>query len=90
MTLIRCTKCNTIFRRPPLVGKCTNCGNNSINFTISEGSVKKYIGPSFQICKDYKVDPYIVETLELTQLRFEGVFGKEKETQKSLSSFFGK
>lgn len=88
MQTFRCTNCNTKYRRPPLVGKCINCGLPSINFTISEGSVKKYIDPSFQIVKNFEVDPYVVEVLELTQLRLEGVFGKEVELQKSLSSFF--
>ncbi|MFW5704286.1 MAG: hypothetical protein ACOCXG_00450 [Nanoarchaeota archaeon] len=84
----RCTKCNTIYRRPPLVGKCTKCGNPSINFTISEGSVKKYVGHSFNIIRDFEVDPYVAECIELVNLRIESVFGKETEQQKNLSSFF--
>lgn len=90
MQTFRCTKCNTKFRRPPLNGKCTHCNNPSINFTISEGSIKKYLIPSFKIVEEYDVDPYIAETLELTNLRVEGVFGKELEKQKDLSGFFGK
>lgn len=88
MQQFRCTNCNTKFRRPPLIGKCTNCGETSINFTISEGSVKKYVGPSFKIIEDLNVDPYIAECVELVNLRLEGVFGKELEKQKSLNSFF--
>lgn len=90
MQSFRCTACNTIHRRPPLNGKCPNCSQQSINFTIHEGSIKKYLGPSFDIIKNYNVDPYIVETLELTNLRVEGVFGKELEKQKSLNNFFNK
>ena len=90
MQTFRCTKCNTKYRRPPLVGKCIKCGESSINFTIHEGSIKKYLDPSFKIIKEYEVDPYIVETLELSNLRVEGVFGKEVEQQKNLNSFFGK
>jgi DNA polymerase II large subunit len=90
MQKFRCTKCNISYRRPPLNGKCTQCLEPNINFTIHEGSIKKYLGPSFDICKKYNVDPYIVETLELANLRVEGVFGKVIEKQKSLSSFFGK
>ncbi len=84
----RCTNCNEKFRRPPLIGKCTNCNMPTINFTISEGSVKKYVEHSFNICRDFDIDPYIVETLELTQLRLDGVFGRDAEKQKNLSSFF--
>jgi DNA polymerase II large subunit len=86
----RCTNCNTKYRRPPLIGKCVNCKEPSVNFTISEGSVKKYVQHSFDICRDFNIDPYLVEVLELTQLRLDGVFGKDLEKQKSLSSFFGK
>ena len=88
MQSFRCTACNTIHRRPPLNGKCTHCKATSINFTIHEGSIKKYLNPSFEIIKNYNVDPYIIETLELANLRIEGVFGKELEKQKSLSNFF--
>ncbi len=90
MQNFRCTKCNTSYRRPPLCGKCTHCSNPSINFTISEGSVKKYVQHSFNIIKKYNVDPYIAESVELTNLRIEGVFGKDLEKQKSLNTFFTK
>jgi DNA polymerase II large subunit len=90
MQTFRCTNCNTSYRRPPLNGKCIHCKKSSINFTIHEGSIKKYLHPSFDIVKNYNVDPYIVETLELTNLRIEGVFGKQKNLQKSLEGFFGK
>jgi DNA polymerase II large subunit len=88
MQSFRCTQCNTIFRRPPLLGKCTQCGAPNIVFTISEGSIKKYLTPSFTIVKDYEVDPYIAETLELVNLRIEGVFGKDEDKQKSLSQYW--
>ena len=88
MQTFRCTNCNEIYRRPPLNGKCQKCNHASINFTIHEGSIKKYLNPSFKICEEYKVDPYIVETLELANLRIEGVFGKELEKQQSLTNFF--
>ncbi|MCH8520121.1 MAG: hypothetical protein LAT82_05190 [Nanoarchaeota archaeon] len=90
MQSFRCTSCNTIFRRPPLNGRCTNCYSTSINFTIHEGSIKKYLQPSFEITKKFKIDPYLVESLELVNLRMEGVFGKDLEKQKNLAGFFGK
>ncbi|MFW5704285.1 MAG: hypothetical protein ACOCXG_00445 [Nanoarchaeota archaeon] len=70
--------------------KCTKCGNPSINFTISEGSVKKYVGHSFNIIRDFEVDPYVAECIELVNLRIESVFGKETEQQRGLNEFFGK
>ena len=41
-----------------------------------------------EIIKEFNVDPYITETIELTNLRVEGVFGKELEQQKSLNNYF--
>lgn len=88
MQTFRCTNCGEKYRRPPLIGKCVKCNMPSINFTIHEGSIKKYILPSFKIIKEYNVDPYLVESLELTNLRIEGLFGKELEKQKGLNEFF--
>ncbi len=89
MQTFRCTNCNEKYRRPPLNGKCRVCGKSSINFTISEGFIKKYLTPSFKLIERYEVDPYIKETLELVNLRVEGVFGKEEEKQKTLDKWFG-
>jgi DNA polymerase II large subunit len=82
----RCVKCNTKYTRPPLVGKCTACGGKLI-FTISEGSVIKYLEPSMKLIREYGVPPYLKQTLELTQERVNSVFGKEKEIQEGLSKF---
>ncbi len=90
MQTFRCTNCGEKYRRPPLIGKCVKCNMASINFTIHEGSIKKYIEPSFKLVREYNVDPYLVESLELANLRIEGVFGKDVDRQKNLSSFFGK
>lgn len=88
MQEFRCTKCNEKFRRPPLIGRCTKCNGNII-FTISEGSVVKYLGPSISLANKYNVPAYLKQTLELTKRRIESVFGKEKETQKGLGAWFG-
>ncbi|MFQ5474288.1 MAG: DNA polymerase II large subunit [Candidatus Nanoarchaeia archaeon] len=84
----RCVKCNTKFRRPPLIGKCTTCGGKIV-FTISEGSIVKYLEPSLSLARNYKLPAYLNQTLELTKRRIEGVFGKEKERQEGLGKWFG-
>ncbi|MBD3259980.1 DNA polymerase II large subunit [Candidatus Woesearchaeota archaeon] len=88
--LFRCVTCNTKYRRPPLIGKCTNpkCKKGRIIFTISEGSVTKYLEPSLSIAERYNVSPYIRQTLELTKVRIESVFGKDKEKQEGLGKWF--
>ncbi len=88
MQEFRCVNCNEKFRRPPLVGKCTECGGK-ILFTISEGSVIKYLQPTISLAKKYEVSAYLQQAIELLQVRIEGVFGKEKEKQTGLGAWFG-
>jgi DNA polymerase II large subunit len=83
---VRCVKCNEKYRRPPLMGKCTACGGKII-FTISEGSVIKYLQPSVDLGEKYDVSPYLKQCLQLLQRRVDAVFGKDKEKQTGLGDF---
>ncbi len=87
MQQFRCVSCNEKYRRPPLSGKC-KCGGKII-FTISEGSIIKYLEPSISLAKKYNLPSYLKQTLELTKRRVEDVFGKEKEKQVGLGQWFG-
>ncbi|MBS1267082.1 MAG: DNA polymerase II large subunit [Candidatus Woesearchaeota archaeon] len=87
MQQFRCVKCNSKYRRPPLSGKC-RCGGKII-FTISEGSIVKYLEPSISLAKKYEVSDYLKQTLELTKRRIESIFGKDKEKQEELGKWFG-
>jgi DNA polymerase II large subunit len=82
----RCVECNEKFRRPPLSGKCTECGGKLI-FTVSEGFVVKYLDISLNLAEKYHVPNYTKQSLELLKQRIESVFGKEKERQEGLSAF---
>jgi len=82
----RCVNCNEKFRRPPLIGKCTKCSGRVI-FTVSEGSVIKYLKESINLAEQFDVPAYLKQTLELTKRMTESVFGKEKEKQVGLTSF---
>lgn len=83
----RCTKCDTKYRRPPLLGRCS-CGNNLI-FTVTEGSIIKYLGPSMMLAKDYGLSDYLKQNLELTHRYVESIFGKDKDKQEGLGKWFG-
>lgn len=83
----RCVNCNAKYRRPPIIGRCTECSGKVI-FTISEGSVVKYLDYSLDLAHKYNVDDYLKQTLELTKVRIESMFGKEKEKQTGLTEFF--
>jgi DNA polymerase II large subunit len=86
----RCVTCNTKYRRPPLAGKCTTPGcAGRIIFTVSEGSVVKYLEPTLSLIRKYSVSPYLKQSIELLQMRVESVFGKDKEKQAGLGAWFG-
>jgi DNA polymerase II large subunit len=84
----RCVDCNEKFRRPPLFGKCTEC-KGKLLFTISEGSVIKYLEPTVSLAEAYDLSPYLKQTINLLQRHVESVFGKDKEKQEGLGRWFG-
>ena len=79
----RCSKCNEKFRRPPLIGVCTQCGGNII-FTVSEGGIVKYLDSALLLAENYNVSPYVKQSMDLLKKKIESVFGKEKEKQVAL------
>ncbi len=83
----RCVDCNEKYRRPPLVGKCMKCGGRII-FTVSEGSITKYLEPSLQLAQKYNLSPYLKQNLELTKMRIESIFGRDAEKQEGLGKWF--
>ncbi|MEM3405574.1 MAG: DNA polymerase II large subunit [Candidatus Pacearchaeota archaeon] len=83
----RCSKCNTKYRRPPLVGRCLRCKGNII-FTIAEGFIIKYLEPALQLAEKYDVPSYIKQNLDLTKSYIESIFGKEKEKQQAITRWF--
>ncbi|MDR2623535.1 MAG: DNA polymerase II large subunit [Methanobrevibacter sp.] len=83
---VRCTKCNTKYRRIPLTGKC-KCGNN-LMLTVSKGSVTKYLEISKDLVNRYPIDPYIVQRLEIQELSVNSLFESDKSKQSSLDAFF--
>ena len=84
----RCVNCNEKYRRPPLLGSCLKC-NGRIIFTVAEGSVIKYLEPSLGLAEKFELPAYLRQTLELTKMRIESVFGKDKEKQEGLGRWFG-
>jgi|TARA_B100001971_G_C18266672_1_gene593588 DNA polymerase II large subunit len=84
----RCSTCNEKYRRPPLIGKCLKC-DGKIIFTISEGSIVKYLEPAISLADKYNLPLYLKQSLELTKRGVESLFGKEKEKQEGLGRWFG-
>ncbi|MBN2421306.1 DNA polymerase II large subunit [Candidatus Woesearchaeota archaeon] len=88
MQKFRCSNCNESYRRPPLVGRCTKCGGRLI-FTISEGTIVKYLEPSISLAENYNCDDYIKDSLYLIKFRLDQMFGHDKEKQIGLGAWFG-
>jgi len=88
MQQFRCVKCNEKYRRPPLNSACLSCGGRLL-FTISHGSVIKYLGPSLMLAEKYDFSPYLKQTLNMLQADVDHIFGREKEKQVGLGEFMG-
>ena len=58
-------------------------------FTVSEGSIVKYLEPAISLSDKYNLPAYLKQVLELTKDRVEGVFGRDKEKQEGLGRWFG-
>ncbi|HOW17240.1 MAG TPA: DNA polymerase II large subunit, partial [bacterium] len=82
---VRCTKCNTSYRRVPLSGKCSKCGNKLV-LTVTKGSIEKYLKLSIDITKNYKVKEYTCQEIYLADSEIKMNF-REKHKQLSVSDF---
>ncbi|MDO8627899.1 MAG: DNA polymerase II large subunit [Candidatus Diapherotrites archaeon] len=84
---LRCTKCNSKYRRVPLKGVCKKC-NNELILTIAEGSVKKYLEIAKQILVEYNLSEYLKQRMDLAEIEIKSIFrDQEKEKQKSLFEY---
>ena len=88
MQQFRCVGCNEKYRRPPLSGICLKCGGKLL-FTIAEGSIVKYLEPSIELARKYKLPAYLQQTLDLVKQRIESVFGRDEDKQAGLQTWFG-
>ncbi len=82
---IRCTKCNTKYRRMPLSGEC-KCGGN-LTLTIHEGGVKKYLDFSLEMVENYEVSDYLYQRIKQLERQIESLFENDKVSTPSLDEF---
>ncbi len=85
----RCVKCNEKFRRPPISngGKCPICGNNVI-LTVNRGGIEKYIPRALKLCKEFDLDSYTQQRMELIEEYVVSLANNPKIKQQKLSDFF--
>lgn len=84
----RCTNCGEKFRRMPLVGKCTECGNE-LTQTVTRGAVEKYLGIATGFCQEYKINDYLKSRVDSLATELKLIFKEEKKMQSSLTEFMG-
>ncbi len=82
----RCTNCGEKFRRMPLVGKCTECGNG-LTQTVTRGAVEKYLGIATGFCQEYKINEYLKSRVESISTELNLIFQEEKKMQTSMTEF---
>ncbi|MEM0449695.1 MAG: DNA polymerase II large subunit [Methanomassiliicoccales archaeon] len=82
---LRCTKCNTSYRRIPLSGKC-HCGN-SLTLTVHQSSVKKYLEITKDISSRFAISPYTRQRIELIERSINSLFENDKVKKCKLSDF---
>ena len=84
----RCMKCNTKFRRIPMVGKCPRCGGK-ISLTVHRGGIEKYLEAAGNLAKKYKIEEYYIDRISLIGDEIEMLFKSsiEKKKQPSLTEF---
>jgi len=85
----RCVKCNEKYRRPPLsnAGKCTKCGGNVI-LTVNRGGIEKYIPKALKLSRDFDLDDYTIQRMELIKEYVESLTNNPKIKQQKLADFF--
>lgn len=84
----RCTSCGSKFRRMPLVGKCSECGNELIQ-TVTRGAVEKYLSIATGMCAEYQINDYLRSRVSSLALELKLIFKEEKKTQSSMMEFLG-
>jgi len=73
---IRCRKCNTIYRRIPLSGKC-DCGEGLL-LTVSQKNISKYLGVAEKLIRDHDLSQYLKQRLTLINSALDSLFVSEQ------------
>jgi DNA polymerase II large subunit len=83
---MRCSKCYAKYRRVPLGGKCTICGDKILP-TVHVASIKKYLDVSLRVANEYHVSEYTRQRLELLERDVNLLFPALERQQKALTDF---
>lgn len=84
---LRCTKCGEKYRRIPLSGTCVKC-HHTLNLTVHEASVRKYLTVSKEISEKYGLDEYTRDRIDILEMSMDSVFNNDKIKKCKLSDFY--
>ncbi|MDG6952871.1 MAG: DNA polymerase II large subunit [Nitrososphaerota archaeon] len=83
----KCKGCGLTLRRPPLSSKCPSCGGE-IRGTLTRASVEKYLRIAQRLAREYDVDAYLRNRLDMLQRELDQLFqGPRKADQLELTDF---
>lgn len=82
----RCVNCNQKYRRVPLSGKCTKCGE-SLTLTVHEGTITKYLDISKYLADKYNISEYTRQRIKLIEVETQSLFESELKRQIKISEF---
>jgi DNA polymerase II large subunit len=83
----RCGKCGEKYRRIPLIGKCTKCGNKLLQ-TVHPAGISKYLPKAQKLIKEFDLGEYTIQRWRLIEENFNSLTNNPKMKQKSLASYF--
>jgi DNA polymerase II large subunit len=85
----KCKKCGITMRRPPVSWACPKCGGEP-RAILTRASVEKYLSIAQRLAREYDVDPYLRNRLDVVQRELDQLFqGKRKPEQMELTDFAG-
>lgn len=78
---VRCTKCNTKYRRIPVGGKCMrvlqngrDMCENPLTLTVHQASVRKYLDLCLDLCQRYEIPAYTRQHIDLVKKFIDDTF----------------
>ena len=74
----RCKRCGASYRRPPLSGRCQNCGGEVVQ-TVYRGAIEKYVELTERLLSKHIRDPYLKEHVAIALENVRSIFGRGGE-----------
>jgi DNA polymerase II large subunit len=84
---LRCSKCNTRYRRVPLSGACTKCGGG-ISLTVHRRSIEKYLQVAENLVDRYDMGTYHKQRLKLIRDEIASLFTETGEKDQMVLADF--